>query len=68
MLILAQLEVSKGTPLADYGIALFSIGSLLIVVLQHLKFMRTYATQLTEAQTSLTCAINEMMRHVKDTK
>ncbi len=66
MLILAQLEVSKGTPLADYGLAIFSIGCLLVVVLAHLKFMRTYAQKLTEAQTTLTRAIDEMLRYVKD--
>lgn len=68
MSIFAQLEMSKSSPLADYGIAIFSMGCLLVVVLAHLKFMRTYALNLTKAQTTLTRAIDEMLRYVKDNR
>ncbi len=65
MNVLAQLDVEH---IADYGVAIFSIGCLLVVVLQHMKFLRSHFQKLTEAQTTLTRAIDEMLRFLKSNR
>ena len=59
--LFSQLDVEH---IADYGVAIFSIGCLLVVVLQHMKFMRSYTTKLTESQVTLSRAIDEMLRYM----
>jgi len=53
---------------AEYGVAIFAMGCLLVVVLKQMTFMKTHIRHSTESNVKLACAINQMLTFLENRK